>query len=93
LIQESLANGSRHSGGSEHRVSMAKTDAQLTVSVSDNGAGFDPKTAHGAGRVGLEGMRERVEILGGSFQLKTAPGLGTEVHATLPLQLAGIDYE
>jgi signal transduction histidine kinase len=93
LIQESLANGFRHSGGSEHRVAVAKSDAQLTVSVSDNGAGFDPKTADTAGRVGLEGMRERVEILGGTFQLQTAPGQGTVIQASLPLQLAGIEYE
>ncbi len=93
FIQESLANGFRHGGGSEQRVDVSQADGQLKVTVSDNGAGFDPRTANTKGRVGLAGMRERVEILGGSFQLQTAPGQGTVIHASLPLQLAGIEYE
>jgi signal transduction histidine kinase len=93
LIQESLANGIRHGGNTEQRVVLTKTDDQLTVTVSDDGAGFDAGKANPAGRLGLEGMRERVEILGGSFQLQTAPGQGTVIQASLPLQLAGIDYD
>ena len=93
FIQESLANGFRHGGGTEQRVDVSQAGGQLKVTVSDNGAGFDPRTANTKGRVGLAGMRERVEILGGSFQLQTAPGQGTVIHASLPLQLAGIDYE
>jgi signal transduction histidine kinase len=93
LIQESLANGFRHSGGSEHQVAVSRAGGQLTVSVRDNGTGFDPSNANVVGHVGLEGMRERVEILGGSFQVQTAPGQGTVIQASLPLQLAGIEYE
>jgi signal transduction histidine kinase len=74
-------------------VVLTKTDGQLAVTVSDDGTGFDPGKANTAGRLGLEGMRERVEILGGSFQLRTAPGQGTVIQASLPLQLTGIDYD
>jgi signal transduction histidine kinase len=45
----------------------------------------------GKGHFGLEGMRERVEILGGSFQVHAAPGQGTVVRGSLPMQLAGFE--
>lgn len=93
LIQESLANGFRHGGGSDQRVDVSNADGQLTVTVSDNGAGFDPCKVDTEGHVGLEGMRERVEILGGSFQLQTAPEQGTVIRVSLPMHLAGIENE
>jgi len=88
LIQESLANGFRHGGDSDQRVDVSNTDGQITVTVSDNGVGFDPRNGIADGHVGLEGMRERVQILGGSFQLQAAPGQGTVIRATLPVHLA-----
>jgi signal transduction histidine kinase len=91
VIQESLANGFRHGGGSGLRVEVASSEGQLTVVVSDNGVGFDPGRLDAQGRVGLEGMRERVEILGGSFQVRTAPGEGTVVCVRLPMQVQGME--
>lgn len=93
LIQESLANGFRHGGGAAQRVAVTLANNQLVVTVSDDGVGFDPANANASGGSGLEGMRERVEILGGTFQLQTSPGQGTLIQASLPLQLAGIEYE
>jgi signal transduction histidine kinase len=93
LIQESLANGFRHGGGADLRVEVSTADGQLSVAVSDGGAGFDPRELDPEGHVGLEGMRERVEILGGSFQLRSAPGQGTVIRVSLPMQLAGIENE
>jgi signal transduction histidine kinase len=93
FIQESLANGFRHGGGATQRVDVSQADGQLKIVVSDNGVGFDPHTVNTTGRVGLAGMRERVEVLGGSYQLQTAPGRGTVISASLPLQLAGVDYD
>lgn len=93
LLQESLGNGFRHGGGSDQRVEVSNADGQLLVTVSDNGAGFDPREVGTEGHVGLEGMRERVEILGGSFQLQTAPGQGTIIRASLPMRLPGIENE
>lgn len=89
LIQESLANGLRHGGGSDLRVVVAGADGKLDVTVSDQGGGFDPTQVDSAAHVGLEGMRERVEILGGTFWLQTAPGQGTVVRVSLPMQLEG----
>ena len=91
LIQESLANGFRHGGGRDLRVDVSTAEGRLSVAVSDGGPGFDPRKVEPDGHVGLEGMRERVEILGGSFQLRSAPGQGTAIRVSLPMQLAGIE--
>jgi signal transduction histidine kinase len=85
FLQESLANTFHHAHCENCRVEL-KGDAQsLTVQVTDDGAGFDPKAALRKGRLGLSGMRERVEILGGTFQLDSVLGKGTTIRVTLPM--------
>jgi len=93
LIQESLANGFRHGGGCDLRVDVANVDARLILTVSDRGVGFDPRKANTKEHLGLQGMRERVEILGGSFLLETAPGRGTVIRVSLPFQLPRTENE
>jgi signal transduction histidine kinase len=56
----------------------------VTAVVEDDGGGFDPATA-GRGRLGLVGMRERVELAGGSLDVESAPGSGTTVIARVPV--------
>lgn len=85
VLQESLANGFRHGGICNQRVAVAGTVDQLSVEVVDDGKGFDPKVLRTGGHLGLIGMRERVEALGGSFAVNSAPNKGTTVRATLPL--------
>jgi signal transduction histidine kinase len=85
LLQESLANGFRHGGASHQRVTLDVVDAQLVVDVSDEGRGFDPGASIDGGHLGLQGMRERVELLGGRFDVQSALDRGTVVRATLPL--------
>ena len=53
--------------------------------MRDDGRGFDPQTAQTEGHLGLEGMRERVELLGGTFYIWSAIGQGTVVRADIPL--------
>jgi signal transduction histidine kinase len=91
LLQESLANGFRHGRGADQRVEVSNADGHLAVSVSDAGPGFDPLKTASEGHLGLAGMRERVELLGGSFQLQSAPGRGTVIRASLPVRVAGAD--
>ena len=93
LIQESLANGYRHGGAVDQRVALGRSDGALAVEVADGGAGFDPGAAAANGHLGLAGMRERVEILGGSFSVQSAPGRGTVIRASLPLRIAEQDGE
>ena len=63
VLQESLANGFRHGGAVNQCVMLGTSDNQLQVEVRDEGKGFDPGAAETEGHLGLEGMRERVEIL------------------------------
>lgn len=87
LLQESLANGFRHGGAPNQRVELTRSDGQLVVEVTDSGKGFDPQAVVADGHLGLAGMRERIEILGGTFSVQSAPGHGTLIRAALPLRL------
>lgn len=93
LLQESLANGLRHGGGADQRVTLGRRDGQLTIEVADGGTGFDVRAAAAGGHLGLAGMRERVEILGGTFSVQSASGRGTVIQASLPMALLEPEYE
>jgi len=82
LVQEALNNAVRHSRARNARVRVAGGAHGIEISVSDDGQGFDPKRARG---LGILGMEERVKRLGGSLEVKSAPGQGTVVKAELPL--------
>jgi PAS domain S-box-containing protein len=83
IVQESLSNAARHAGASRVVVELARRNGALEVSVRDDGSGFDPGSA-GSG-FGLRGMRERVDLLAGSFEIASGAGRGTRVAAALPL--------
>jgi signal transduction histidine kinase len=85
VLQESLANGFRHGGGRNQRVSVTGSDGEVSVEVADDGPGFDPNALKVDGHFGLDWMRERVELLGGNFEVRSAFGKGVVVRASLPL--------
>lgn len=87
VLQESLANAFRHANGKNCRVHVTGTQDDITIRVSDDGPGFQPGSAseRRKGRLGLAGMRERVEVIGGTFDIQSAANKGTTVIATLPL--------
>lgn len=85
ILSEALSNAARHGGGAGIEVRATETDGDLLVEVKDAGAGFDPGQKPGGGHLGLAGMRERTELLGGRFELASGPGIGTSVRAFLPL--------
>jgi signal transduction histidine kinase len=91
FLQESLANGFRHGRGIAQRVALSYVGDNLVVKVADGGPGFDASAGPVATHGGIMGMRERVQALGGSFDLKTAPGSGTEITASLPVHVPGVD--
>ncbi|MCX7178588.1 MAG: sensor histidine kinase [Proteobacteria bacterium] len=93
LLQESLANSFRHCGGADQRVTLKMQDHQLLVEISDSGKGFDPGAAVSDAHLGLAGLRERVEILGGIFSVQSALGKGTVVYAALPVDLLEENHE
>ncbi len=88
--QEALNNVLRHSGVKEAEVQLAYGQREVRLRVRDAGQGFDPGatmgTAAGRESFGLINMRERVEAVGGSFRLVSAPGEGTTVEASVPLE-------
>jgi len=81
--QESLTNAVRHAGAARVAVRLRFGDGWVTLSVRDDGKGFDVAERVGKG-FGLTGMHERVEALGGSLSIDSKPGEGAEVSATLP---------
>ena len=86
IVQEALANVARHSGATRVEVLMRTDDRELLVSVRDDGAGFDPASVPARSDCfGLQGMRERVRLVGGSLVLVSAPGEGAEVTVRMPL--------
>ncbi len=80
-LREALSNALRHSGGDRVRVSVATADGQLTVEVTDNGAGIPPGTR----RSGLDNLRSRAHRCGGELVLADEPGGGTRVEWRVPL--------
>jgi signal transduction histidine kinase len=84
-LQEALSNATRHASGSGVSITVTDGEGFLNLTVSDKGPGFDAERVGTEGRLGLAGMRERAELLGGSFQLETGPGRGTVLRLRLPL--------
>ena len=87
IVQEALANAARHSGAPVAHVSIGLRDRHLLVLISDEGRGFDPRAAVDPG-IGLAGMYERAELLGGSLWIQSADGQGTCITLDLPLRTA-----
>jgi signal transduction histidine kinase len=83
ITQEALTNAQKHGGATSVEVEIAEGETDVSLLVRDNGSGFDARS-RSAG-FGLLGMRERVELLGGSLDVRSTPGAGTEVRATLPV--------
>jgi signal transduction histidine kinase len=84
ILQEALTNVARHAETTDVTVRLHATSSTITLSVRDAGVGFDPASLDGK-RLGILGMRERAELLGGTFALKAAPGSGTEIEVVLPV--------
>jgi len=88
LLQEALANTFRHAKCMNPHVQLKGDRDCVSIEVTDDGPGFDADAAVKKGRLGLSGMRQRVEVLGGSFDLQTVLGKGTTVRMHLPLREA-----
>ena len=82
FVQEGLHNVSRHSQASKATVTVRAGGSALTVTVEDDGVGFNPLRSRG---LGLVGMEERIRQLHGKFRIQSNPGKGTVVAAELPL--------
>jgi signal transduction histidine kinase len=84
LVQEALTNVVKHAGAARVELAVRQAEGAIRIAIRDDGSGFDPGAA-GGGR-GLTGMRERIELLGGSIEVESRPGEGTAIAARVPLQ-------
>jgi PAS domain S-box-containing protein len=81
--QEVLTNSLRHAQASEFKAQLAFHEGEIRLNLRDNGSGFDPAGRHDG--FGLQGMRERVEGMGGQMSIQSAKGEGTAIFIVLPL--------
>ncbi len=85
-IQEALNNIVKHSGATTALVELTRGDKIIAAIISDDGAGFEVETERNNRKhLGIQGMRERVALLGGEIRITSAPGKGTAVSIEIPL--------
>ena len=90
VMREAIRNAVRHSGCSRIGITLGVRDGELYGLVEDDGEGFDPEAvgkATPSWGVGLQSMRERAEMLGGSLRVESTPGAGTRVEVRVPLDV------
>ena len=83
-IQELLGNAARHSQANLVKINLDLGEDRIRVSVDDNGKGFDPDSIQQSNSLGLKLIRERAEMLGGSFEIDSALGKGTRILFAVP---------
>jgi len=94
VAQEALTNVSRHAHASRVEVSIQKVAEGICLKIADNGKSFEVErvlNARGPKRLGLLGMRERVEMVGGRFTVESVLGSGTTIKALIPLGKNGVE--
>ena len=87
VAQEALTNVARHAKASRVEVSLQKMADGVCMKIEDDGKSFQVERtlhANGGKRLGLLGMRERLEMVGGKFGVESAPGQGTTITAQIP---------
>lgn len=96
--QEALTNAGKHSAARRVRVSMVVDGREASLTVKDNGSGFDPSRVPSPtrqGQLGIYGMVERAALLEGTLKIRSAPGKGTEVRVSVPVAgreaIAGVE--
>ncbi len=80
IIQEAMNNVIRHAGATEALVQLGYDNGILTLTVEDNGKGFDPAATPGKG-IGLGNMVTRINLLKGHYEISSRPGEGTSIYA------------
>jgi signal transduction histidine kinase len=88
VAQEALTNVARHAKASSVEVSIHKLPDCICMKIKDDGKSFQVQRlmqVKGSKRLGLLGMRERLEMIGGHFDVESAPGKGTTIQTQIPL--------
>lgn len=90
IAQEALRNSSRHSGAHSAQVVLEQTRDAIRLSVSDNGAGFDPESDQIKKGLGFISMKERLRLVEGDLQIYSQPLRGTRIEVRVPLKRKGV---
>jgi signal transduction histidine kinase len=85
IVQEGIANACTHSQSKKVRVDLIEQEHKMRIEIRDWGVGFQRDEAE-EGRYGLEGIQQRARLLGGTFDIKSAPGQGTRLIVELPIR-------
>jgi len=96
IAQEALSNTTKHSQARHVEIELSKEGSELCLTITDDGLGFDPASIDGGPEnrgFGIVGMRERMKLLHGRFEIISAPGAGTQVVAMIPLDMKGKSTE
>jgi two-component system sensor histidine kinase UhpB len=97
IVQEALTNIVRHARARHVSIELCQGENVLELVILDDGVGFDVERtfeqAAGSGRLGLLGMRERVQIIGGSLEVHSQPDRGTRIRVSVPLAEAAVSAE
>lgn len=94
ITQEALKNVGRHAHASQAEVSIQCQDGTILMEINDNGQGFEAEVKMNPSnhnRLGLLGMRERVEMVGGTFSIQSAPGRPTTVRVVIPFAAENLE--
>jgi two-component system sensor histidine kinase UhpB len=83
IAQECLTNTARHAHASGATITLTYDQNSITLKIADDGCGFDPSRPSTG--LGILGMRERANLLGGTLTIHSSPGKGTTVQAMLPM--------
>jgi len=84
IVQEALTNAIRHARATHIGVLLERRQDQVIVIVEDNGIGFEPEAALQSGRLGLSGIYERAQMLGGTLTIESGAGTGTTLFVEVP---------
>jgi signal transduction histidine kinase len=86
IIQEALTNVARHANASRVDIVIENHPEGMIMVIEDDGIGFSPEEKLQLSRIGLLGMRERAEMLGGKLLIESAPGMGTTLRVEIPVR-------
>jgi signal transduction histidine kinase len=87
IVQESLNNVIKHSEASEAEITIKKSETEVVITIKDDGRGFDADNIKSnGGGLGLVGLKERTNMLGGAISINSSVGNGTEIKVILPIK-------
>jgi two-component system nitrate/nitrite sensor histidine kinase NarX len=85
IVQEALSNIRKHAKANQVTINCQELENELVMEIHDDGCGFSPEDVTSPSRHGLQGMRERAELIGAEFQIISQPQQGTTVRVRLPM--------